>query len=121
VHPAVADGVDRPAFHLAARPVGARVLRELEAMALTARLGDDEHAEPAVRLAAIRIGARQQHQHVGPCAERAPCLHAVDHIARLVARPGGRCRCHLDTGDVAAVVGFGDGDCGHRFCGRQLR
>src|SRR5262245_16811504 len=44
VHAAVADGVDRPALHAAApgRPVGTRVLRDLEAAAVASVLGDDE-------------------------------------------------------------------------------
>ena len=51
VHAAVTDGVDRPTLHLSAAgcaTVGARILHEREAVALTSGLGHDEHGEAAV-------------------------------------------------------------------------
>ena len=69
----------------------------------------------------IGIGAGEQHQHIGAGAERAPRLHAVDHVARLAVRPVGRCGRDLQAGDVRAEVGLGDGDCHHHLGRRELR
>ena len=120
VHAAIADGVDRTPLHLPDAAVGDRRLGELEAVTVAARLGDDEQAQPAVGLGAVRIGAGEQHQHVGAGAERAPRLDAVDDVAGRAVGAGGSGGGDLDAGDVAAEVGLGDGDCGHHLGGRQL-
>ena len=74
-----------------------------------------------MRLRPIGIGAGEQHQHVGAGTERAPRLHAVDHVARLAVRPVGRCGGDLEAGDIGAEVGLGDGNGHHHFGRRQLR
>jgi hypothetical protein len=68
-----------------------------------------------VGLGAIGVGAGQQHQHVGPGAEGAPRLHAVDHVAVLAGRAGCRVGGDLDACHVATEVGFGDGYGGHHL------
>ena len=89
-------------------------------MGLAAGLGHDEQAETLVGLAAVRIGARQQHQHVGASGERAPRLHAVDDVAGRAVGSFGGSGGHLQSGHVAAVVGFGHRDRGHHLGGGQL-
>ena len=54
-------------------------------------------------LGAVRVGAGQQHEHVGPGREGAPRLDAVDHPAAVDRRGRGD-----DAGDVGAEVGLGD-------------
>ena len=71
-------------------------------------------------LGTVGIGARQQHQHVGACRERAPRLDAVDHPAVVPIGPDGRCRGDLQAGDVAAEVRLGDSDRHHHLGGGQL-
>ena len=113
--------VDRAALHLPRPPGRSVLLRELEAVAVRPRLGHDEEAQPAVGLGAVGVGAGEQHQDVGAGAERAPRLDAVDHVARPAVDALGRRRRDLQPGDVAAVVGLGDGDGGHHLGRRQLR
>ena len=72
-------------------------------------------------LGAFRVGAREQHQHVGAGTERAPRLDAVDHVAGRAVGAVGRRRGDLDAGDIAAEVGLGHRDSGHHLGGRQLR
>ena len=69
----------------------------------------------------VGIGAGEQHQHVGAGAERAPRLDAVDDVAGRPVGALGRRRRDLEAGDVAAVVGLGDGDGDHHLGRGQLR
>ena len=80
--------------------------RDLEAMAVAAEFGDDEHRQTAMADRPIGVGPRQQHEHVAAGTERAPGLHAVDDIA-VDAVERRRRRGDLDAGDVGAVVGLG--------------
>ncbi len=100
VHAPVADRVDRSTLHLSAA-VGV-VLGLGEAVSVTAFLGDDEHRQTPVGLAAVGVGAGEQHEHVGAGSEGAPGLDAVDQPATLDG-----CGGDLDPGDVGAVVGLG--------------
>ena len=70
---------------------------------------------------AVGIGPGEQHQHVGAGSERAPRLDAVDHVPGCPVGTLGRRRRDLETGDVAAVVGLGDGDRDHHLGRGQLR
>ena len=56
-----------------------------------------------MRQGAVRVGTRQQHEHVGPGGEGAPGLDPVDQPA-----PVGRGGRGDDAGDVRAEVGLGD-------------
>ena len=87
---------------------------------LAARFRNDEQAESTMGLGAIVVGTRQQCQHIGTRAERAPCLDAVDDIAGLSV---GTSRCRggdFEVGNIAAVVGLGDRDGRHYFRRCQL-
>ena len=70
-------------------------------------------------LGSIRVGAGQQHQHIGPAGEGAPGLDPVDHIARFIARPGRRRGGDLDAGDVRPIVGLGHRHRYHRLGSSQ--
>ncbi len=74
-----------------------------------------------MRQAAVGIGPGEEHQHVGPSAERAPGLDPVDGVARLSVRTLRRCGRGLDPAHVRAVVGLGDGHRGHDLARGQLR
>ena len=69
-----------------------------------------------MRQGAVRIGAGQQHQDVGPRGEGAPGLHPVDRPAALDAAGRGD-----DVGHVRAVVGLGDRHRGQHLGRGQLR
>ena len=99
----------------AASPASAlgTALQEDEARPLAPRLGDDEHRQAPVTLGAVRVGAGQQHQHVGTGCERAPGLDPVDDPSAAF-RPRRRRR---DVRDVRAVVGLGDRDRDHELAG----
>ena len=73
--------------------------------------GTTNSDRPRWALRAVGVGAGQQHQHVGPRAERAPRLHAVDQPAVAVAAVA----VDLDAGDVGAEVGLGHRDRGHHL------
>ena len=81
VHAAVAERVDRAAFHLAVAPVVER-----EVVAGGRWLVDDEHREAAVAERAVGVGAGEHHERVGAAGERAPRLHAVDEVAAVGRR-----------------------------------
>ncbi len=114
VHPAIADGVDWTAFHLAAS-VADRILLDHESVAIGALFGNDEQAEAAMSLGTIRIGASKQGEHISSGTHRAPGLDPIDHISGFpvwsISWSGG----DLDTGHIGAIVGFGDGNSGHHF------
>ena len=103
----------RPSSRPGARSAGgpaASVLGEDEALAVAAGLLDDEHGEAPVGQRPVRVGAGQQHEHVGPGGEGAPGLDPVDHPPAV----DGRGRRH-DAGHVGAEVGLG-----HRHGGQDL-
>ena len=100
-----------PTLHLPAAggaAVGAGLLGEGEAVGLAAGLGHHEHRQALVGEGLVGVGAGQEHEHVGPGAEGAPGLHAVDEPAALGGGGG-----DLHAGHVGAVVGLGDGHGGH--------
>ena len=89
-------------------------LCHLEGVTVEAVLRDDEEGEALRALRDIRVGAREQREHVGAPREGAPGLGAVDHpdvAAAQLAALGPT----LDGGDVAAHVGLGDGDADHHL------
>ena len=97
VHAPVAQCVDGATLQPSGPGAGGRsrlvVLGEHEAVPVAAWLLDDEHRDAAVGQGAVRVGAGQQHQHVGPGGEGAPRLDAVDEPAPLAsAWPRSRCR-----------------------------
>ena len=69
-----------------------------------------------MRRAAIGVGAREQHQHVGARRERAPRLGAVDEPAAVGLR-----RARRDAGDVAAEVRLGHRDRGEDLARGEAR
>ena len=71
--------------------------------------------EALVPEAAIGIGAGEEQEHVGPGAEGAPRLHAVEQPAAVGAGGAGG-----DGGGVAAHVGLGDGDGVQHLGGGEL-
>ena len=119
MHAPVTERVDGPALEPprgeVGGPVGPPVLGEDEPLAVTAGLLHHEHGEAAVGQRAVRVGAGQQHEHVGPGGEGAPGLDPVDHPPSLDR--GGR---GDDPGDVGAVVGFGHRDGGQDLGRGQL-
>ena len=97
MHAAVPDGVDGAALDLAAA-----VLLQRERVTRHRVLLDDEQRQPAVPGGPIGIGAREQHDELGPPGEGGPGLHTVD-AEPAVDRGGHR----VDAGDVGTEVGLG--------------
>ncbi len=85
-------------------------------MPLAACLLDQEERQPAVGLAAVGIGAGQEHEDVGPGREGAPGLGAVDQPPALGPGGGGD-----HAGDVGPEVGLGDGNRPHDLARGQSR
>ena len=102
----------RPSSRPLPLPAGpiVRVLGEHEAVAVAAGLLHHEHGQAPMRQGAVRVGAGQQHEHVGPGGKGAPGLDAVDQPA-----PVGRGGRGDDAGDVRAEVGLGDRHRGQHF------
>ena len=86
VHAAITDGVDRATFHFSAA-----VLVEHKTVRIAERLGHDEQTQTTVRFGAVRVGACQQHEHVGASTERAPSFDTIDDVA--VDTVALRCDC----------------------------